>query len=110
MATEPAPWGEKQQLVQKHIIFGDKFPAFLGFDRPAFALPGGRATVHQGQIYRSGGRVTSFAPSVRIVTDMSRDDALTCLCGGPSERRSSRYYVSDMKRWRSGQYKRLVSS
>jgi len=82
-------------------------PRWLGFDYGPVALRGGRATIHQGQIYRSGGRQTSFAPSYRLVTELSEAAAHTCLAGGPSDRRFSRWYTSDLPRWRRYEYKRL---
>jgi penicillin G amidase len=98
-------WKQSQQIVQTHLLFGGRLPKFLGFDRGPFALPGGRATVSQGQIYRSGGRLTSFAPSIRLVTDLSEDCCLTCLAGGPSDRRFSKWYDSDMELYLAGRYK-----
>jgi penicillin amidase len=102
-------WGDGQRVLQTHMLFGRKLPRALGFDRGPIAIPGGRATVHQGQIYKSGARTTSFAPSIRVVTDMAEDVAFTCLAGGPSDRRLSRWYCSEMKAWREGRFKRLVT-
>jgi hypothetical protein len=39
---------------------------------------------------------------------MGRDDAETALPGGPSDRRFSRFYTSDLARWREYGYKRLA--
>jgi penicillin amidase len=101
------PWGESQQLVLAHMVFGGKLPRMLGFDRGPITLEGGRSTVRQGQIYRSGGRPTSFAPSIRIVTDMAKPEVMTALVGGPSDRRFSRWYLSDLDRWLRGELKTL---
>ena len=95
-------------MTMSHILFGGKMPRLLGFDRGPITLAGGRATVNQGQIYRSAGRVTSFAPSVRLVTDLGTDEVHTALAGGVSDRRFSRWYVSDLKRWLRGEYKRFT--
>jgi penicillin amidase len=100
-------WGTQQKFKLSHMLFGGKLPSFLGFDRGPITLPGGRATIHQNQIYRSGGRVTSFAPSFRMVVDMSEPGTRTNLAGGPSDRRFSRWYCSDLKNWRLGRYKKL---
>jgi penicillin amidase len=105
--VEPRPWGESQEVVLSHVLLGGKLPRFLGFDRGPIALAGGRGTVCQGQVYRSGGRVTSFAPSYRFVTDLAADEVRTNLCGGPSDRRFSGRYVSDLEGWRAKRYKRL---
>jgi penicillin amidase len=107
LATEPKPWRDGQQLVLAHMLFGGKLPRLAGFDRGPITLAGGRSTIHQGQIYRSGGRATSFAPSIRIVTDMAREEIMTALVGGPSDRRFSRWYVSDLERWQRGELKTL---
>lgn len=89
------------------MLFGEKLPAFLGFDRGPVTGIGGRATIHQGQIYRSGGRETTFFPSFRIVTDLADDHCRTNLAGGPSDRRFSKWYVSDLENWLNGTYKTL---
>ena len=66
---------------------------------------GGRATIHQGQIYRTGNRTTTFCPSFRMVTDLSTDEVHSSLAGGPRDRRFSRWYVSGLKDWIKGKYK-----
>ncbi|MCX7029305.1 MAG: penicillin acylase family protein [Spirochaetes bacterium] len=108
LAQPAEPWGRSRRVTMSHILFGGKMPRFLGFDRGPIMLPGGRATVHQGQIYRSAGRVTCFAPSIRIITDLGEDEVHTALAGGVTDRRFSRWYVSDLKRWLRGEYKRLT--
>jgi len=106
--AEPAePWARSRRVTMSHILFGGKMPRFLGFDRGPITLPGGRATVNQGQIYRSAGRVTCFAPSIRLITDLGADEVHTALAGGATDRRFSRWYVSDLKRWLRGEYKSL---
>jgi penicillin amidase len=109
LSIEPRPWGEKQQFVLRHLLFGGKLPKFLGFDRGPVTVIGGRATVHQGQIYRNAGRTTSFVPSFRFVADLSNDDFFSNLAGGPSDRRFSKWYCSDLKNWLSGKYKQIPS-
>lgn len=101
------PWCDEQRIVLRHLLYGGRLPAFLGFDRGPLPLPGGRATVHQGQVYRAGGRETSFAPSYRFVTDFSEDAAYTCLAGGPSDRRFSRWYASGLRDWLASRLKRI---
>jgi len=104
---KPKPWGDFNQLKLTHLLLGEKLPSFAGFDRGPIALRGGRATPQQGQIYKSAGRVTSFAPSFRIVTDLARDEVHTNLAGGPSDRRFSKWFCSDLKNWLNGKYKLL---
>ena len=100
-------WGETREVTMSHIIFGGQLPRFLGFDRGPIALPGSRATINQGQIYRSAGRTTTFAPSLRFATDMGSNELHSNISGGPSDRRFSRWYASEMKRWIDNDYKTL---
>ncbi len=102
---ERRAWGELNQFTMTNILFGGKLPKVFGFDRGPYPLPGGRATVHQGQVYRAAGRQTSFAPSVRIVVDMADDKLHSSLVGGPSDRRFSRWYCSDFKGWQTHKLK-----
>jgi penicillin amidase len=104
----PEPWGEQQHYTMTNIFFGGKLPAFLGFDRGPLRAIGGRATIHQGQIYRSGGRDTTFMPSYRFVADFAKTDLRTNLAGGPSDRRFSKWYCSDLNNWRTGKYKSIT--
>jgi penicillin amidase len=88
-------------------LFGGKLPRFLGFDRGPITIIGNRATIHQGQIYRAGNRATTFCPSYRAVTDLVTDEIRTSLAGGPSDRRFSKWYCSDLTNWTEGKYKTL---
>jgi penicillin amidase len=101
----PEPWGDRNRITLTHIFFGGKLPRFLGFDRGPIPLRGGRATPHQGQIYRLGKRLTTFAPSVRLIADMSEPSLHTALCGGPSDRRMSKWYASGIHGWLAGTLK-----
>ena len=106
--TGPAQsWGSTRRITMTHPLFGGRLPAALGFDYGPIELRGGRATIHQGQVYRSGGRETSFAPSYRLVTEFSEDVAHTCLAGGPSDRRFSGWYTTGIEDWLSGRFKEL---
>jgi penicillin amidase len=79
----------------------------MGFDRGPFPLRGGRATIHQGQVFRQGGRETSWAPSYRLATDFAEPVARTALAGGPSDRRFSRWYANEIQDWLDGRTKQL---
>lgn len=104
----PEPWGKARKIILKNIVFDGKLPKFLGFDRGPVTLAGGLATPHQGQIFENAGRVTTFAPSLRLVTDMAVDEIHTNLAGGPSDRRFSKWYCSDLDNWKNGVYKRIT--
>lgn len=101
-------WKDVNSITFTNLLFQGKLPEFMGFDKASVPLLGGRATPHQGQIYCSDGRKTSFAPSVRIIADMSESALHTCLAGGPSDNRFSGWYKSGLKDWLNGNYKRLL--
>jgi len=100
-------WKDINSISLNNILFQGKLPKFLGFDTGKVPLRGGRATPHQGQIYQSAGRQTSFAPSVRLVAQMNEDSLYTCLAGGPSDSRFSPWYTSGLQDWVEGVYKVL---
>ncbi len=101
-------WGDVNRLIVRNLLLGGRLPRWAGFDRGPYEIGGGRATVHQGQIYRLGGRDTSFVPSLRLCTDMGDDEMWSNMCGGPSDRRFSRYYNSETAGWATGRFKRLA--
>jgi len=100
-------WGEINFITLNHIILGNKLPKMFGFDKGPYPLRGGRSTVHQGQIYKSDGRSTSFAPSFRLITDMTENSIYTNYAGGVSDRRFSKLYNNDFENWMNGIYKRF---
>ncbi len=100
-------WGNRRKVIMKNIVFDGRLPKFLGFDRGPITIIGSLATPHQGQIFESAGRLTTFAPSFRMVTDMSTDEIHTNLAGGPSDRRFSKWYCSDLENWINGRYKKI---
>lgn len=101
-------WGEVNQMTLRHLLLGGKLPTWVGFDHGPIAVPGGRATPWQGQLYHQGERQTSYIPSFRLVTDFAEAASYTCLLGGPSDRRTSRWYKSEIKNWQKGHYKKIV--
>jgi penicillin amidase len=102
----PKAYGQTRRVRMRHLLFGGKLPLFLGFDRE-IEMPGNRATVHQGQIFRGGGREMSFAPSLRFLTDMATDEVQTTLAGGASDRFLSKWYANCVQDWIEGRYKIL---
>ena len=108
LQVAPKSWGEVNRIKLKHLVLGEKLPVLAGFDRGPIILRGGRATPHQGQIYKSAGRTTSFTPSFRMVTDLAQDEVHSNLAGGPSDRRFSKWYCSELANWLNGKYKTLT--
>jgi penicillin amidase len=106
--AEPKTWGEVNRITLANMLLGGKLPKFTGFDKGPYPLRGSRATVHQGQVFESAGRKTSFAPSYRLITDMGEDVVHTNLAGGVSDRRFSKWYCNDFENWRKGIYKKIV--
>jgi penicillin amidase len=88
-------WGNQRRFTMKHILFGGRLPGWTG---------------HQGQIFRTHGRETTFMPSYRIVTDFSENNAHTCLLGGPSDRRFSRWYTAGIEDSIAGRFKTLSAA
>lgn len=107
LAAPARRWGDEQRVTMRHLLLGGRLPAWCGFDHGPIELAGGRATIRQGQVYRTGGRETTFAPSLRFVTDFAEDAVYTALAGGPSDRRFSRWYTSGVSDWLAGRLKRL---
>lgn len=107
LAVKAEPYGRSRRITLSHLLFGGQLPRFLGFDAGPIALPGSRATIPQGQIFRSSGRLTTFSPSYRFIADLSTDELHTNLAGGPSDRRFSKWYLSDLRNWYEGNYKVL---
>ena len=105
--VEPVSYGKTRSITLAHLLFGGRLPKFLGFDYGPLTLPGCRATIPQGQIFKNAGRLTTFSPTYRFVTDLATDESHTNLAGGPSDRRFSRWYISDLKNWYEGNYKVL---
>ena len=107
LETPARTWGQANRFRLKHLLLGDKLPGFFGFNRGPFPMRGGRATVCQGQIQQAGDRRVYNAPSFRMVADMAQDGMHTNLAGGPSDRRFSKWYCSDLDNWQNGKYKLL---
>jgi len=68
---------------------------------------GNRNTLVQGNIFKMMGRMSSFAPSWRFISDVGKDEMLTSLPSGLSGRRFSSMYYNH-KKYFSGQYNRIA--
>ena len=101
------PWKAVNSIRFTNMLFQGKLPDFMGFDTAPIPILGGRATPHQGQLYKSAGRNTSFGASIRMVSDLSEKTLYTCLAGGPSDNRFSPWYLSELDDWQKGVYKKL---
>ncbi|MBW2612693.1 MAG: penicillin acylase family protein [Deltaproteobacteria bacterium] len=110
LEAHPEKWGNARKVILKNILFDGKLPRFLGFDRGPITIIGSLATPHQGQIFESVGRQTTFAPSLRMVTDLATEALYTNMAGGPSDRRFSKWYCSDLENWITGKYKKLTAN
>ena len=107
-AAPPATLAERQPLVMGHLLLHGRVPAWAGYDQRPGPLRGGRATIHQGQRLRAGGRAVCMGPSYRMVTELAEPALRTTLPGGPSDRRFSRWYRSGVADWWSGRFKTLA--
>ncbi len=107
LAVAAERYGEDRKILFSHLLFGGQIPSFVGYDYGPIELPGSCATIPQGQIFKSAGRVTTFCPSYRFIADMASEGIHTTIAGGPTDRRFSRWYTSDIENWRHGVYKVL---
>ena len=107
LARPERPWGAENQVLFRNLMLGGRLPRLLGFDHGPKPLPGNHATVHQGTLLNLGSHRSSFAPAYHFVTDMAGAAAWSNLPGGPSESRFSDWYVNDLWRWLSGEYKSI---
>ena len=101
------PWKAQRKIMLCHIMPAKRLPRFLRYQLGPVPLPGNRATVWQGSIFRLNDRLTTYAPSYHLITDMSTERIHTNLPGGPSENPFSRWYLTDMKRFWTGKYKTI---
>lgn len=100
-------WGEERAVYFKNILFQGKLPKFVGYDLGPYPIDGNVATIVQGGYYWRNGRIGTFCPSHRYITDMATDETWTQLPGGPSDRRFSDLYSSDMDDFMNYRYKKI---
>lgn len=104
---EISAWSEQNRMSLTHLFFGGRLPGWTRFDRGPISLAGGRATPCQTQRYNAGGRAGCLAATYRMNADLGDDSLHTNLCGGPSDRRFSRWYCSGLDDWLKGRFKAL---
>ncbi|MFW5769129.1 MAG: penicillin acylase family protein [Spirochaetota bacterium] len=83
-------------------------PGILGLPGPKIPAFGGRATIPQLQYSRIMGHDVIAGPSYRMIVDFGEPGMRTNLPGGPSGDRFSKWYTSDLARWKIGEYKRIL--
>jgi penicillin amidase len=106
LKMEAKPWGEGRKLMMNNIMFAGRLPKWLGFDYGPIEIIGNRATIPQGQIFKTfGGRQATFSPTFKFVTDFSEQSIHSTMAGGPSDRRFSRWYTSGVPDWVAGKYR-----
>lgn len=101
-------WGAGRDFLMKNVFFDGKLPGFLGFDYGPITAPGGRVTLPQANITESLGRQIVVMASWRCIADMGTNGLETILAGGPSGKRFSRWYTSEVERWLQFSYKSLA--
>ena len=101
------PWKAQNHFRMTNIFFQGMLPKFLGFDSAEMPLPGGRATIFQGQVFEIGNRLCTYLPSLRFIVDMSTPGLESHLLGGPSDRRFSKWYKSEIALWKNKIYKKF---
>ncbi len=109
LVTQPEQtWGDFNYFHFSDRFFGRRrVGRLLGFDSGKQPMPGCSATPFQGHVFQTAKNEQTFAPSYHFIAEMNTHEAWTNLPGGPSESRFSRYYKSDVDRWKKGEYKRL---
>jgi penicillin amidase len=107
LRVDAVRYGDSRKIMLSHLLFGGQIPSIFGYDYGPVELPGSCATIPQGQIFKSAGRVTTFCPSYRFIADMAYEGIHSNIAGGPTDRRFSRWYTSDIENWRHGVYKVL---
>ena len=100
-------WRDEKSTPMKNILFDGKLPNFLGFDYGPIVIEGCRATIVQGALYEAHGRISTFCPSMRFVTDLRERKSYTVLAGGVTDRRFSNLYTNEVEMWLNFEYKEV---
>lgn len=100
-------YADNRKIVMKNVFIGNILPGLLKQNYGPIIFEGSRATVNHHSIFKAHGRISSFAPSYRHVSDMGENYMYTILAGGQSEHRKSPNYCDQVESWLSGKYKKL---
>lgn len=86
------------------LVSGSK-AAELGFASRTEPVDGSEATLHQGRIMRTAGRIVVLAPLWRFFADLSERTIHTALNGGPGDQPLSRWYANERAAFARGETK-----
>ena len=107
LKVKAAPFIRTRRITFFHLLFGGIVPSIVGYDYGPVGLPGGRDALFIARTYGGNNRTGATGPVYRLIADMSEECLYTNMPGGPSDRRFSRWYKSDMRNWFKGVYKKL---
>lgn len=107
LSKKAKPYKSVRKIIFPHILFGGKFPRFMGFNYGPFFLNGATPVVKQSFIFKFNKVETVFSAGYRMITDLAEKEVHTNLPGGATDRRYSKWYSNDIKNWIKGIYKIL---
>jgi len=92
-------------LTFTNIFFQGKLPKWTGFDVGSFEQKGTHQTLYCGHFRTSHGVDVNVAAAWRAITDLSENNLWSILAGGPSGKRFSQYYISEIADYHHGNLK-----
>lgn len=101
-------WGEKNKIDMNFILFDGKLPAFVTKDLRNIPIKGNRATIHQGSVYISKNRRSSFLPSWRMISRSDSNEVFSVIPGGLDDKIFGRNYKSDINHWLNELYRSTI--
>lgn len=105
-----APWGAANAFMLKNVFFDGQLPGFLGFDYGPVPQRGHRNVLRAEGAFMSDGRHMVWSQSWTCVADLADGFISTTLPGGPSGRRMSSLYTSEIPFWWENLPKRVYMS
>jgi hypothetical protein len=106
-ASSPVPWGQQRRVKLQNLFLAEVLPNRFHPEYRSVVLEGSRGCLVQTALVRAFGQTIAIAPTYRSITDLGSASVESALAGGPSGRPWTRYYCSDLKRWRNHVYKVL---